>query len=207
MVNKQKFKGITLYRKRCVDNIIKIYNDSISENEEGWYTEANKLATELASKNGLSNLQVAGIIAALSPLKSWNENKRIAEQFIRIGSTLHTRAMVSKAKDIRDYNESMQREFILTTLNGNKISSFFINIAFPEDPNYVTIDRHAISIALGRSIKNNEGNITNKQYEFLTSCYKQVGESLGVVPNKVQAVTWVKWRQLKLANKFAEVPF
>lgn len=204
-VNKQKFKGVTLYRKRCVDNIIKVYNDSRYDGGQEWYLEANGYATKLANIHGLSLLQVAGVIASLSPLKSWDENKKIAEQFIISGAGKHTRVMINKANDIVNYKDSMERDFILATLRGNKISSFFVNIAYPKEPTHVTVDRHAIAVVLGRSITEKEGvGITNSQYEFLASCYRDAGEVLGVIPNKVQSVTWVKWRKLKLDNQKLE---
>ena len=208
MVNKQKFKGSTLFRKRCVDNIMSVYNNTQVKGDSNWYVDASQLANDLANEFGLTKLQVAGIIASLSPLKSWDENQKIAKQFLKYGSAKHTRAMVSKAKDIKAYNESMQREFILATLNGNKISSFFLNIAYPNESNAVTIDRHAIAVCLGRNILEHEGKgITDAQYEFLASCYRDASTKLNVLPNQVQSVTWVKWRKLKNINKFQDVPF
>lgn len=208
-MNKQKFKGKTLFRKTCVDNIIKIYNDNRVKHEgHDWYATANELANSMAMEFGLTTLQVAGIIASLSPLKSWDANKRIARQFLINGNGKHTEAMKDKARQIKLYNSSSQREFILATLNGNKISNFFLNIAFPFADNHVTIDRHAIAVILGRSIKGNEGaGITDKQYEFLASCYRDASKILGVLPNVVQSVTWVKWKQLKEYKKFETVPF
>mgnify|MGYP003636590999 CR=1 FL=1 len=208
MVNKQKFKGSTLFRKRCVDNILKVYNNPEFEGGANWYNEAHELSNSLAIEFGLTNLQVAGIIAAFSPLKSWDENKKIAKQFLLNGNGKHTKVMKDKARNIKAYNDSMQREFILTTLNGNKISNFFLNIAYPNETTSVTVDRHAIAVILGRNIKENEGSgITDIQYEFLASCYRQASEVLGVLPNQVQSVTWVKWRKLKNAKKFDNVPF
>ena len=208
MINKQKFKGSTLFRKRCVDNILSVYHNPDFSGGYNWYDKANELANVLATKYGLTTLQVAGIIASLSPLKSWEENKKIAVQFLINGNGKHTEAMKSKARDIKAYSDSFEREFILATLNGNKISSFFVNIAYPNEGSYVTIDRHAIAICLGRNINENEGKgITDKQYEFLASCYRQAAEILDIVPNKVQSVTWVKWRKLKNAKKFEDVPF
>jgi hypothetical protein len=208
MANKQKFKGSTLYRKRCVDNIIKVYNNPKFEGGSSWYNDAHELANSLAKQFGLTTLQVAGIISAFSPLKSWDENKKIAKQFLTNGNGKHTKVMKQKAIDIKLYNSTLEREFILTTLNGNKISNFFLNIAYPNESTSVTIDRHAIAVILGRNATENEGKgITDAQYEFLASCYRQASEILGVIPNQVQSVTWVKWRKLKNENKFADVPF
>ena len=208
-VNKQKFKGSTLFRKRCVDNIIKVYNDNtVSHDGIAWYDEAHELANTMAVEFKLTTLQVAGIIASLSPLKSWHENKKIARQFCINGNGKHTQNMRDKAKQIKLYNSSLEREFILATLNGNKISNFFLNIAYPKADNHVTIDRHAISVVLGRSINEHEGKgITDNQYEFIASCYRDASKILGILPNQVQSVTWVKWREIKNNSKFVNVPF
>lgn len=208
ITKKQIFKGRILYRKRVTDNIIRVFNDASVDAGGNWYEEANKFAQGLAMEFKLTNLQVAGIIASLSPLKSWNENKIIARLFIQSGRCKHTRAMKSKALDIKLYNSSCEREFILTTLNGNKISNFFLNIAYPNESQAVTIDRHALSVGLNRSIRENEGkDITKKQYEFFASCYRDAAKQEGVLPNQMQAVTWVKWRELKSRKSNINVPF
>ena len=207
MTNKMKFKGTTLYRKTTVDNIIRVFNDTTFEFEGDWYKDANQLATDLATKHKLTNLQVAGILAALSPLKSWDENKRIANSFLNSGRGMHTKAMLDKARAIKSYNDSFSREFILTTLNGNKISNFFVNIAFPEDTQAVTIDRHAIAVCLGRNMRENEARLTDNQYNFFLSCYVDASVVLDARPNIVQAKTWEKWRALKKQKSNVNVPF
>ena len=86
--------------------------------------------------------QTAGIIAALSPLKSWKENKRIAILFYQTGIIKHTNLIkgkiyrIEKAKNISE---------IIKILNGRKIRSFYQNILGYE--NVLTIDRHAANIA------------------------------------------------------------
>ena len=204
-IKKQVFKGSTLYRKRVKDNIRRVYFDARIDISTDWYIEANIFAMKLASKYGVDYISVSGIIAALSPLKSWDENKKIAEGFLKNGKGKHTRNMLSKAKQITLFKGSMQREFILAELNGNKIKSFFLNIAYPESPESVTIDRHAISICIGRSIIDAEGKgITLKQYNFFVSCFKDVAQELNIRPSMLQSVTWEKWRLLKT---MADCPF
>lgn len=202
LIKKQVFKGTTLYRKRVKDNIRRVYLDSRVDITTDWYIEANIFAMKLASKYGVDFITVSGIIAALSPLKSWDENKKIAEGFLRNGKGKHTRNMISKAKQITLFKGNFQREFILNELNGNKIKAFFLNIAYPTGAEAVTIDRHAISIALSRPIVDNEGtNITLKQYNFFVSCYTEVAKELNLRPSMLQSVTWEKWRILKtMAN-------
>lgn len=208
MKKKQKFKGSILMQKRCVNNILNVYNNTEFSGGANWYNEANELSNLFAADYNISSLKVAGIIAALSPMKSWHENKIITKQFLINGNGKHTKVMKDKARTIRDYKGGSERSFILKTLNGNKISNFFLNIAYPNEAQPVTIDRHAVSVVLGVSSTDNDcHNITNIQYEFLANCYRQAGLTLGILPNKVQSVTWVKWRELKKAEKFESVPF
>lgn len=205
MSNKQKFKGKTLFRATVVKNILKVFNDNTVQIDSDWYLEANKLANTMAIDFELATIQTAGIIAALSPLKSWEHNKQIARQFLNKGVAKHTKAMMAKAEQIKLANTE---EEILKILNGNKISSFFVNIAFPERECSVTIDRHAISVALGRTLLEHEGRgITKVQYEFFVSCYKDASKLANVRPNMMQSVTWEKWRILKNRKKFEDVPF
>ena len=119
MVKKQKFKGKILFRQTVINNILKVYHDNRYDINGDWYKVANILAQSLADEFKLNSLQVAGVIAALSPLKSWDENKRIARLFLQSGNGMHTKAMKDKAREIVAYNGDYQREFILTSLNIN----------------------------------------------------------------------------------------
>jgi len=204
MLNKQKFKGVTLYRKRVVDNILRTYRDDRLNIDTDWYRKANAFAIGLAEEYGHDTVTVAGIIASLSPLKSWQENKRIARVFLETGNSLHTRKLEAKAIEIRDYEGNDRVGHCLEVLNGNKIKAFFLNIAFPEKQGIVTVDRHAISIALGRNIREAEGiGITDGQYAFFVSCYRQAAQMEGVRDSLMQSVSWEKHRIIK--NKFTKL--
>src|SRR5690606_32788242 len=135
----------------------------------------------------------------------WDENKIIARSFLTGGSCKHTAVMKNKA--IAILKSSGSAEEIAEILNGNKITSFFLNILFPSRENNVTIDRHAIAIALGRNAKDNEQQLTTGQYLFFENCYKIAAEKRNVNPAFMQSATWEKWRELKTAAKFEEVPF
>lgn len=208
MKTKQKFKGAILLHERCVKNILSIYNNPMHSGGADWYAKANELANELANEYNTTTLKAAGVIAALSPIKSWDENKRIARIFLASGRGKHTKTMKDKARSIKEYTGDSEREFILKTLNGNKISSFFLNIAYPNERTAVTIDRHAVSVILGvNSTDSDCHNITKAQYEFLSNCYRKAAQIAGVLPSQMQSITWVKWRELKKAEKFSDVPF
>lgn len=202
----QKFKGETLKLRRCVKNIVDVYNSSNKFTSFNWYQDANNFARKLATKYDVELSVACGVIAALSPLKSWDENKRIAESFLKNGRGLHTKVMLDKAYQIKLSDGDI--ETIAMILNGNKITSFFINIYSPEQSNFITIDRHAISIVIGRNITNAEGiGITFKQYSFFVNAYKLAGIKLGVEAIRVQSVTWQNWREAKSNKDNQEVPF
>tara|TARA_R110000868_G_scaffold392714_2_gene663500 strand:- start:703 stop:1329 length:627 start_codon:yes stop_codon:yes gene_type:complete len=204
----QRYKGRTLNQAQLVKNILEVYNNQAHTGESNWYYTANELAISLATKYNVTTLQASGVIAALSPLKSWDENKRIAEGYLKNGEASHTGAMITKADDIVGYNGTMTEEFILVTLNGNKIQNFFLNIAFPGVALGVTIDRHAVSVAVGEVLPDSMlRSITDKQYAFFEDAYRIAANKVGILPHEIQAVVWVKWRKLKEAKKYAEVPF
>lgn len=204
---KQQFKGQSLTLTKCVNNILKVYNQASDKTSStNWYVEANVYAQNLATKYNVPLSVTCGVIASLSPLKSWSENKRIANSFLHNGKGEHTKCFIDKARQIKLSNGDV--ETIASILNGNKIISFFINILEPHQQNFVTIDRHALSIALGRNILENEGKgITLKQYEFFVSAYNVAGTKAKISPVLMQSITWVTWKELKKAVDNQDVPF
>lgn len=199
----QKFKGQTLILSKCVKNILSVYNEAGNVIRPNWYVSANFFAQSLANKYDVPLSVACGVIASLSPLKSWTENKIIAEGFLHNGKGKHTVAFIEKARQIKASNGDV--ETIALILNGNKTISFFINILEPHQQNFVTIDRHALSIALGRNILENEGKgITFNQYQFFANAYNVAGVKAGISPVLMQSITWETWRENKSKK---DVPF
>lgn len=193
-MSKQKFQNKTLYTKRCVDNILAVYDQATEEDKFDWYFDARQFARTLAAIYFVDYYKVCGIIAAISPQTNWKLNKKLAEEFINTGKAKHTGMFLSKAEDI--LNGSGSPEDICDVLNGNKITSFFLNIAFPNDIQTVTIDRHAQDIALGGELDNNKRSMTLNQYNFFSNCYRIAAGMRSLPPYMMQSVTWVKWRKL-----------
>ena len=195
---KQTFKGRELTTVKMVNNILRIYDQS--ENRKHWYFEAHYFAKmmlddPLVMEPLLTLSKVCGIIAALSPLKSWEENKRIAHSFLTTGVSYHTGVMTNKAKEILASNG--EPDIICDILKGNKITSFFLNIYDPKNVHIVTIDRHAQDILLGGVLSDKKRSMTLGQYKFFVNCYCVAANKRGVVPNMMQSVTWEKWREIK----------
>ena len=203
---KQKFKGQTLTLSKCVKNILSVYALANKQATKNWYVEANHFARGLAIKYNVPLTVSCGIIASLSPLKSWTENKLIAEGFLHNGQEKHTKLFIGKARQIKASNGDV--ETIALILSGNKIISFFINILEPHQQNFVTIDRHALSIILGRNILEREGvGMTFNQYQFFVNAYTLAGTKASISPVLMQSITWETWRENKKAKENIDVPF
>ena len=190
--------GMKLTRTIAKNNILKVLNSDSQFGLLDWYTDAHEECTELWTLSPLYLCQIVGVVAALSPMKSWSQNIIQARKMILTGDCGHMKSMKSKAERIMKLDRDMSYEEMKTAisdiLNGNKIVSFFHNILEPNETNVVTIDRHAISIAIGRKATDKEQQLTRNQYEFLAQCYQYTAEGLGMTASKLQGITWSNYR-------------
>jgi hypothetical protein len=199
--------------KGHVENIIGKYKEAPEEMLKGgheWYSKAHDEANRVG---GGDPRKGAGIIAALSPLSSWDKNVSQAHELVKTGNVASVLlpANVEKARRIH------QGEDPEKVLGGNKVTSFYHNIHDPSNPLPVTIDRHAYDIAVGNPFVGAGGgkakrNITEGpsghtpmsedlglssmgRYKHFAHAYKTAAGELGVdLPHKVQATTWVQHR-------------
>tara|TARA_R100001198_G_scaffold56975_1_gene32572 strand:+ start:1583 stop:2182 length:600 start_codon:yes stop_codon:yes gene_type:complete len=187
-------------RTKIRNNILKVYKVSVNSEQNDWYREAHQFGVEVSSflksfKNyDVTVNQVLGIVSALSPLKEWEKNKEIAVDFILTGDCGHMGANKRKAREILDCNGSDDK--ILEILSGPKTSRFYMNMMYP-DGTGVTVDRHAIAIAIGRTATNKEQALTPKAYTFIEKCYIMTAETLGLDPLHLQSITWQAWKRIK----------
>ena len=198
---KQQFKNVTLTRVKVRNNILKVWNEATEADKFDWYQDAYNYAQVLEStyldEDGDHVKQLsktAGIIAALSPMVSWDRNKQLAEMIFRTKTEYMPclKANARKAKLILESDGS--DEAILNILKGAKTSAFYLNIRYPEKAIALTMDRHAVSICIGEKI---EPQMTAKQYEFFSQCYRWTAAQLGISPLLLQSATWVVWRRRK----------
>jgi|TARA_R110002012_G_scaffold15734_3_gene62108 hypothetical protein len=187
-------------RTKIRNNILKVYKVSVNSEQNDWYREAHQFGVEVSSflksfKNyDVTVNQVLGIVSALSPLKEWEKNKEIAVDFILTGDCGHMGANKRKARAILDCDGSDDK--ILEILSGPKTSRFYMNMMYP-DGTGVTVDRHAIAIAIGRTATNKEQALTPKAYTFIEKCYIMTAETLGLDPLHLQSITWQAWKRIK----------
>lgn len=204
---KQVFKHQQYTLTGCINRIKHYYSLATNtEVNEGfkWYADAQQFARELSEKYNTPFIQVCGIIAALSPQITWEQNKVLAVTFLRTNNVKNTaKVRVYKCRAIKEtINESDILEILSPNGNFLKTRKFFINIYDFNRVEAVTIDRHAIGVATQAhnktdSIQENDRRMTVKQYQFFETAYIRAAQILGLTPNQLQAVTWVTYRRLR----------
>ena len=191
-----------------VRNILKIYDKATRDDiDEGltWYSRANAEARCIAS-NGTTWHKACAAIAAISPGLRWEKNIEAARRVIckepLDGLGIRWYDGVRKAERI------VNGENPLDVLRGNKVRAFYRCIVNPRDDKSVCIDGHAYSIWAGRRLLtsgtkrdgNVVPNITDKMYESIAKDYREAAELAGILPNQMQAITWVVWRRMIKLN-------
>jgi len=192
----KEFKRLYNSPQIVIDNIKSVYSQCSEDeliNGKDWYRHANLFSLALSEKYKVSEMKVAGIIAALSPQKEWLHNKTLAEEFLRTNGkiTRHTAMQSNKAKKILNYAKTKEDTEIY--LGGLKTINFFNNIYDPESRDHVTIDRHHIYLSVGWDAQ----SCTPKQYEFLKQNTVIFAKDVDVKPSELQSTLWVCWKRIK----------
>jgi len=188
---------MTLTDTPTVSNVLAVYNGASARAvREGlsWYLDAHNVSRNLADAYGLTVSQVAGIIAALSPMNGWENNKRKAAQLLAQngdGSGCGLTRNVAKAVAI--YNGADPAD----VLNGDKVTAFYRTILDPFGDIDPVIDRHAFDIAVGeRTDEKRRGALSRKGvYGEFANVYREAAKVAGIGSAQMQAVTWVAWRE------------
>ncbi len=188
----------------AVDNILAM---SYGDNGLNWYQEANQYASNLAALYNTTLKVTAGMIAALSPQNKWHTNK------LDVANLLEAYQNGLDVYDIKVSTFNLNKGkaiFImfgdnpLDIIKGNKTRSFYRNILNPLDVNFVTVDRHAVSIALGERVTNpNEISYyvrTDKRYLQMVEYYKLAAKELNLLPCQAQSISWVNYRNAHNIN-------
>jgi len=183
-----------------------------------WYPTANVFAELVGKKLHQSGHAVleskhekivmgAGILSALSPQTNWEQNKEMAFYFAETLDKPNwcTDINYNKAVNIVAYPNApfglqtvILENYVAKILNGKKTTAFFHNIVNPYGENNLpTIDRHAISIYLGRRCTYRElvRGLDGTANKTISNAYIKASKMLECTPQLVQAVTWVQWRK------------
>jgi len=180
-------------RELFVSRIIAAWHDATPEQRElgrHWYQAANGIARQLADGDLVKG---AGVIAALSPQKEWQLNKRMAAAALRGEPVGHLSDALRKVAAIiagADPGDILPQNL--------KTGNFYRNILNPSDPDPVTVDRHAHDVAAGvdytgfggKDTYGNRGMSNVNRYAALAHCYREAGWRVGELPNVIQAAVW-----------------
>jgi hypothetical protein len=200
MTSGAEFKKLYKSPHIVIDNMQRVYsqcNEHDFINGKGWYERANLFSLALSESYGFSQMKVTGVIAALSPMKEWSNNKAIAEEFLRTNGRLskHTSGQTNKARRILKYAKDLKD--VEVCLGGLKTMNFFHNIQSPNSKDHVTIDRHHIYL----STRTDYQVCTSKQYEFLKQNTIKFANELDMIPSELQSTLWVCWKRIKKNEK------
>lgn len=180
-----------------VTNVLSVYRSATADDlREGlsWYLDAHNVAGLMSKEHGISVSQAAGIIAALSPMNGWENNKRKAWQLLntRSGDGIGLRKNVEKAMRI------LAGDDVLTVLNGDKVTAFYRTILDPFGDIDPVIDRHAFDIAVGERTDDKRRGILGRKgvYGEFANVYREAAIIAGIGSAQMQAITWVAWRNM-----------
>jgi hypothetical protein len=196
-----KFKGIELIATEVQANILDMYmhKEAYQFRDFDWYLkDAHEFARRLAYLYKVSLRVASYVVSALSPQMPWEggarDNKIVSHRLFKGEHTTQTKANEDKAKRLLVTKTIKQSDKVILGTNAWKTWSFADNIHRPLTSIRVTIDTHAIGVALGRRAYKHEKQLTAKQYKWIADCYREVASKLGIRPSMLQSVTWQTFR-------------
>jgi hypothetical protein len=180
-----------------------------------WYEDAHHVAKAIAKSAHpeMSDEEAAhkgaGVLAAYSPQTPWPANMFNASRSLREGKGLGGpgSGMMASGATAKAADRIIKGEKHTDVLKGNKISDFahLIEHGGNKDDNdpKVVIDRHALSVASGRRLSDDEVHpaqaaIANRHYYgHVVDAYHQAAkhlrehEGVDIHPHQLQAITWL----------------
>ncbi len=176
-----------------------LYELDAAEMAEGlsWYSRARlSILRDVADPTGLSPEAAIGVTAALSPGCSWRQNLYDAAWLALDRSV--ALPLAAYKTNVRKALSIIEGADPVKVLGDRKVGAFYDNLLNPATSWKVTVDRHAIRVALGKDLPAEEVSklIDNRvnAYEEVCEAYRRVAEGVGLVPSQVQAATWVNYR-------------
>ncbi len=185
LIGKETHKGMEM-KAKIYETIAKL-DATNYESSLDWYFILHDYAQTLADKNGLTLLQTAGIISALSPMVLFQTNLRDAERFCATRSIANLATYKKQRMKALEIIGAKTEEEVLRILGGRKTKAFFLNIYKPHKSLDVVIDTHMIRFFGFHSL-------TPKRYKYGSDLISEVAQELNLKPHQVQALVWVGMR-------------
>jgi hypothetical protein len=191
--------------------ILRLYKAaSPDEFNEGtlWYEQAHEICKLISLKYSCPLPKVAGVMAALSPATNWQQNVADAHNLILAwhhglspNEVVCTTYGPNKLKAVRilnleSNNERDVEKILLHKSKINKTTCFYLNILHPSNDEQITVDRHAIRIALGNAPGVDNICMTEKRYRNIAESYQIAASQLEISAINLQAVVWCAYRRM-----------
>lgn len=190
--------------KGMADNILSVYEEAratapgLVDAGINWYVDSGSKARAIT---GLDMVKATGIVAALSPQTSWAKNVLNAGTLVSTGDAPTFKTNVRKALRI------LGGEHPSDVLGGNKVVAFYNNLLDPYASKHVTVDRHAVNIALGGLVGGSAKALEAVgKYDAVAFAYSVAGAKVNLRPCEIQAVTWLAWRTIHASAYAASDP-
>lgn len=183
-------------KTRNITSVFRTALDSEREHGKSWYPIARFAAEKLDPEDPD---RAAAVIAVLSPRLHWDRNIQAAVDVYDGRRPGVLRANSDKA--FRIVNGEDPDEVV----SGPKVRAFWHAIVNPADPRAIVIDRHALDIAAGKVLDDEQrGKLLGRtgSYDSVCQLYVRAAKILSkefgpLTPVEVQATTWVAWRRMK----------
>jgi len=185
-------KELLPYKEIIKDNILEIYNQAtLQEHSEGrgWYSSALSFCEEVSKDVKLPIMNIAGLVAAISPQTEWSINKEWTKLYFK-GNYKQNGVQNEKCHKIKKAKSFSE---IMGILHGPKTKNFFGSILYPEDKHFVVIDSHMLKVLSGLYID----TCTPYQYNKLKTIFKEVSTELNTTPASLQSVCWLTYKRVK----------
>ncbi len=186
-------------------NILAVYERASPEDRaEGmhWYTRAYQDVETLRARClvSISHSQAAGVVAALSPGRTWGGNLLDADALMAAWARGHRLPMVGTygERNVIKAGRILNGEAPLTVLpvTGPKVRAFYRLLCEPESEYTVCIDRHAKGVAENSPTRDDASTLVRPaEYPWYAWHYRVVAGWLDILPCQLQAVTWTTWRR------------
>jgi hypothetical protein len=173
--------------KQKILDIIATLDETSYQSSLDWYFILHDYAANLADRNGLTIVQTAGIISALSPMVMFTTNLRDAERFCSTRSIANLATYTSQRKKALQILGAKTENEVLAILGGAKTKAFYLNILRPDSNLDVCLDSH---------MKNFFGfaNYTPKRYKEASQVISETANEMGIMPHQLQALIWTAQR-------------
>ena len=182
--------------RKVVANILAWYDvATTAERADGidWYPAARREIADMSQRHEHPFAVCAAVVSHLSPQLGWTANVRAAHEFLASPMVRPNAVLGMSYRNALRALTSSSDPLATFAPRAHKTRSFYLN--FQGDDDAVTVDRHALRVAVGDYSPAIAGALTRiGVYESLAHAYRVAARRVGTSPAELQAVTWVAAR-------------